>query len=390
MKRCTYLLPIRRTSFSENEANDLAAYFVELNQAGYEILVIDGSLPEIFDKHHEVWSSVARHEKVDRRFGYLNDKVNGVHTGVDCASSAKIILADDDIRYTMREVEQICAWLDDFEVVRPQNYFGGTCFRTSEIFDGVEIERGRAEARPSETAVPPPDLTSSSPQDESVRLADKELFDPPSLPWWARMEAARMLINRATLRTADYPGTCAFRRESILRVGHYDGDVLFDNEEIIRHFAAHRVRILYANDFFVQKRAPRFRKWLEQRPRQAYEDFGLRGKTALFFNLLPAALLEVSFFGFNGLAVFVTIVSSIAIALAFSGRRRGQARKYFPWSIVFFAPLWVFERTLSTYWALYWYLRRGGYPFGDGLLSKGIGRDWFEGGRITAKAGQEK
>ena len=43
-----------------------------------------------------------------------------------------------------------------------------------------------------------------------------------------------MLINRALLRTADYPGTCAFHRATMLRVGHYDGDVLFDNEEIIR------------------------------------------------------------------------------------------------------------------------------------------------------------
>ena len=27
----------------------------------------------------------------------------------------------------------------------------------------------------------------------------------------------------------------------------------------------------------------------------------------------------------------------------------------------------------------------GGYPFGERLLKKGIGRDWFEGGRIAAK-----
>jgi hypothetical protein len=28
---------------------------------------------------------------------------------------------------------------------------------------------------------------------------------------------------------------------------------------------------------------------------------------------------------------------------------------------------------------------RGGYPFGDALLSKGIGRDWIEGGQIAAR-----
>ena len=105
--------------------------------------------------------------------------------------------------------------------------------------------------------------------------------------WWARMEAARMLINRATLKTADYPGTCAFRRQTFFDLGEYDGDVLFDNEELIRHFARSGARIDYENDFFILKRPPEFRKWLEQRPRQAYEDFGLRGKTVLFASILP-------------------------------------------------------------------------------------------------------
>jgi hypothetical protein len=50
-----------------------------------------------------------------------------------------------------------------------------------------------------------------------------------------------------------------------------------------------------------------------------------------------------------------------------------------------FAPLWVIERSLSTYWAFYWYVRRGGYPFGDRVLSKGIGRDWVEGGKVAAR-----
>ena len=71
--------------------------------------------------------------------------------------------------------------------------------------------------------------------------------------------------------------------------------------------------------------------------------------------------------------------------LHWSGRMRGAARTYFPASIILFAPLWILERSISTYWALYWYLRRGGYPFGDRLLSKGIGRDWVEGGQITAR-----
>jgi hypothetical protein len=44
------------------------------------------------------------------------------------------------------------------------------------------------------------------------------------------------------------------------------------------------------------------------------------------------------------------------------------------------------ERALSSYWALYWRVARGGYPFGDRLLSKGTGRDWAAGARVRRRA----
>jgi hypothetical protein len=329
VKRCAYLLPIRRRSFSVTEASALANYFRALNDAGCDVLVIDGSPAPVFQQHHDAWHPLCRHEPVDRSFGYLNDKVNGIHTGVDLAAAEKIILADDDIRYTPSQIDRVCQLLDEFEVVRPQNFLS-------------------------------------------------------PLPWWARMEAARMLINRATLRIADYPGTCAFRRATMRRVGHYDGDVLFDNEEIIRHFAREKAAILYATNLFVQKRPPSFKKWLEQRPRQAYEDFGLRAKTALFFSVPPLAMVLGLGAGWKGIIIFVSALSVMATALAAAGRLRGNAAQYFSWSICLFAPLWLAERALSTYWALYWRLTRGGYPFGDKILSKGIGRDWVSGGKIAS------
>lgn len=365
----TYLLPIRRGTFSDVEARELAEYFRLIGTAGCEVLVIDGSGVAVFERHAHTWSGVCRHVKVDQRFGYLNDKVNGIHTGVELASAEKIILADDDIRYTADDLEKICNLLEHCEVVRPQNYLAGWNARSAGV-----------------------DMRAASPPDFDIALGE---HDPPygtalskhdsALPWWARIEAARMLINRAILRIADYPGTCAFRRATMLKVGHYDGDVLFDNEEMIRHFARHRVSIHYANDFFVLKRSPRFRKWLEQRPRQAYEDFGLRAKTALFAALPPIALL---LFAFVGLAAFATsglAVVGLSIILAWAGRLRGSARNFFPASIPFFAPLWILERALSTYWAFYWRIRRGGYPFGDRLLSKGIGRDWVKGGQMASE-----
>jgi Glycosyl transferase family 21 len=331
MEHSTYLLPIRRAIFSASEARELAAYFGTLNDAGCDVLVIDGSSSPVFQQHDEAWRSLCRHEQVDRSFGYLNDKVNGIHTGVRLAPTEKIVLADDDIRYNAAEIEGVCKLLDDYDVVRPQNYLA-------------------------------------------------------PLPWWARMEAARMLINRATLRTGDYPGTCAFRRNVMLRVGPYDGDVLFDNEEIIRHFARAGATISYAINLFVRKRPPTFRKWIEQRPRQAYEDFGLRAKTALFLALPLVGVWIAAALGSKSFFLYLLSVSIAAVLLAGVGRSRGAASEFFPAPVCLFAPLWILERSLSTYWALYWHFSRGGYPFGDKILSKGIGRDWISGGRIAAQA----
>jgi hypothetical protein len=170
----------------------------------------------------------------------------------------------------------------------------------------------------------------------------------------------------------------------MLAAGRYDGDVLFDNEEIIRHLAQDGCTFAYANDLFVRKYPPSFRKWTEQRPRQAYEDFGMHLKTTLFFALLPLSFLIGCRFGIAGLTVFFPTLSLLATLIAARGRARGKARRFFPAHCCFFAGLWVFERMLSTYWALYWYLTRGGYPFGGSVLSRGIGRAWWSGGRAAA------
>jgi hypothetical protein len=159
--------------------------------------------------------------------------------------------------------------------------------------------------------------------------------------------------------------------------------VLFDNEELIRHFAREGACVRYAIDFFVRKRPPSLRKWLEQRPRQAYEDFPFRAKSALFFSLVPAALLAFLLGGRKSGAFFLASLGAAASGLAAAGRARGEASKFFPSSVCCFAPLWVTERSLSSWWALFWFLRRGGYPFGETMLSRGVGRDWFAGGRIA-------
>ena len=317
---CTYLLTIRRVRFDAGEAGRFRDYFRLLAGAGCEVLVVDGSPREVFNAHAEAWGGACVHAPVDPQYKYLNGKVNGIHTGVSLAAHECIVLADDDIRYTPDDVRRMSEMLDTFEMVRPQNYL-------------------------------------------------------KPLPAWARTEAARMLINRAWMAEGDYPGTLGVRREAMRRLGHYDGDVLFDNEEIVRHFRAHGARIAYARDFFILKRPPGFRKWVEQRPRQAYEDFVMRTKTAFFAALLPALALLWFAAGWGWALAAGAVVACGAVLVAARGLGDGAARFFPPW-LCLYAPLWVAERVASTYWAFYWRVARGGYPFGDRLLAKGTGRAW--------------
>jgi hypothetical protein len=332
--RCTYLLTIRRVRFDEGVAKDFGDYFRLLASAGCEVLVVDGSPREVFAAHDQAWLGVCSHAPVDPQYKYLNGKVNGIHTGVALAAHERVILADDDIRYTPADVRRMIELLDSGEMVRPQNYLS-------------------------------------------------------PLPAWARTEAARMLINRAWIAEGDYPGTLGVRRAAMLRVGHYDGDVLFDNEEIVRHFRARGARVRYARDFFILKRPPTFRKWIEQRPRQAYEDFVMRAKTVFFAALPPALLLACLVGGWRRGVGFAAALACGSTLVAAGGLGEGAAR-FFPAWLCLYAPLWIAERAASTYWAFYWRVAHGGYPFGDKLVAKGTGRDWRVGGRAEPNASSEQ
>lgn len=328
--QCSFIVPIRRVKVDGFEIERLADYFKLLRLAGCEVLVVDGSPTPIFEEHRKSWQAFSQHVAPDPKYTYLNGKVNGVHTGVDLASCEKIILADDDIRYSAAGVKKMCRLLNTFEMVRPQNFIA-------------------------------------------------------PLPWWARLENARILINRGVLRAGDYPGTCGFRRSTMRRVGPYDGDVLFDNEEIVRHFVLNGVEINYALDFFIHKLPPTFRKWLEQRPRQAYEDFVMRAKTGAFLSVVPVTLGLSVLFNARTAILWLSLLSLLAVSLSSRGLLRNAAYRFFPVSSPLFAPLWILERSISVYWAVYWWARYGGYPFGQKLLSKGTGDAWIAGGKTQSQ-----
>jgi hypothetical protein len=83
-------------------------------------------------------------------------------------------------------------------------------------------------------------------------------------------------------------------------------------------------------------------------------------KKVFFLSLLPLLLLLAIFGGLQMAGGYAGVIAFATIALAVRGR--AGARPFFPLRACLFAPVWVFERSLGIYWALFRRLR--GAPLG--------------------------
>ena len=95
------------------------------------------------------------------------------------------------------------------------------------------------------------------------------------LPWHAAWDTARILLNRAL--GADSPGTLGVRRSFFTGMGGYSDAVMYENLELIRTVTAHGGRIAERPDIYVRRVPGSVRRFWEQRPRQAYDDFAQPG-----------------------------------------------------------------------------------------------------------------
>jgi hypothetical protein len=69
---------------------------------------------------------------------------------------------------------------------------------------------------------------------------------------------------------------------------------------------------------------------------------------------------------------FAVCIASAAVALAAFGRRDGAARVV-PATVCFYAPLWVFERAVTVYRAVWARVVRGGCSYGGRMIARGMG-----------------
>ncbi len=314
---CTYVLPLRQVGADVAMLRTIADDVRRLTRLGCEVIVVDGSPADDFARHARALASLCLHIPPDPAHRCLNGKVHGVRTGIARASHEFVIVADDDVVYEAADVGRVCALLAEHDLVVPQNAF-----------------------RP--------------------------------MPWWACIETGRILVNRAVRDAGDYPGTQAVRRSAFERIGAYDGDTLFENEEMRRHFVRRGARVAHARDLIIARRPPTLAKWREQRVRQAYEDFGVPLKTLAFGALLPVALVAALLGGVAWLVAYLVAVAGGTIAVAALGRRGAAARLAFPARAVLLAPLWVAERSVSVHRAVAARLVRGGCAYGGRVIPRGL------------------
>jgi len=301
----SYVLPLRWAD--DAEFDDLTAYLRWLAPR-VDLVVVDGSPPPLDEVHRRAWRDLGLVIPPDPALRFRMGKVNGVLTGVRVARHDRVVIADDDVRYDAAGLERMAALLEGHDVVRPQN-----------------------------------------------------VFDP--LPWQARWDTGRILLNRAM--GADFPGTLGVRRDVLLGLGGYDGDVMFENLELIRTVRAAGGREANARDLYVVRRPAGVRHFLRQRVRNAYDDFAIPARMAAWLAILPALALS----GRRRGAVAAGMAAATVAAAEF-GRRRSGGRTHFPATSALWAPLWTAERAVCAWLALGSRLRYGGVRYGGGVIPR--------------------
>ncbi|TFV80995.1 glycosyltransferase [Microbacterium sp. dk485] len=297
-----YVLPLKWSD--EAGVAELTDYLHRLVQ-WIDVTVVDGSDPDLFAAHAAAWGDAVRHVPVAVRAG-ANGKVRGVLTGIAAARHERIVLADDDVRYDAAALARVVAALADADLVKPQNHF-----------------------RP--------------------------------LPWHARWDTGRTLINRAL--GGDYPGTYGVRRSALTATGGYDAGVLFENLEMERTVRAGGGRVRALHDLYVVRRPPSIRHFLGQRVRQAYDSLAQPGRLVAELAILPALLLA------RRRRAVLAALAGAAIVIGEVGRRRGGGARVFPPTAALWAPAWVLERGV-TVWAALILRARGGVRYAGDRLSR--------------------
>ena len=301
----SYVLPVRLRG--DEPIDDLAAYVGWLSTQVCDVVVVDGSEPDVLARNAEqLGAAGATVVPPDERTPM--GKVGGVLTGLRLATCESVVVADDDVRYDRAGLARLAARLETDDVVRPQNH-----------------------------------------------------FDP--LPWHARIDTGRTLLNRMT--GGDWPGTFGVRRSLLLAVGGYAGDVMFENLEMVRTIKAAGGTEAVDLGLYVHRTPCSTSHYVGQRVRQAYDELARPHRMAFFLGVAPATATLVARRRWGALGA----AFAACVGVAEAGRRRAGGTDYFPATSSLLAPVWLLERGVSSWLALGSRLR-GGVRYRDGRLRR--------------------
>ncbi|GAB3069540.1 glycosyltransferase family 2 protein [Micromonospora schwarzwaldensis] len=298
-----YVLPLRAAD--DRGLDELTGYLRELRRR-VDVVVVDGSPPELFARHADAWRGLVRHVPPDPALHGRNGKVLGVLTGVALARHEHVVIADDDVRYDLPALRAVHDLLDRVDLVRPQNHFA-------------------------------------------------------PLTWHAWWDTGRTLLARVF--GGDWPGTLALRRSTFLAMGGYDPDVLFENLELVRTVRAYGGSTATPAWLYVRRLPPTAAHFLGQRVRQAYDETARPAWLLAALAVLPATAVALVARR-PGLLLRAGLVT---VAVAELGRRRAGGARVFPAHTTLAAPAWVLERGVCAWLAVGRRLR-GGVPYAGSRL----------------------
>ncbi len=302
----TYVLPLR---WRREEPLEEPTAYLRWLAARMEVIVVDGSPPALFEHHHRAWRDIVTHLRPDPEFTFISGKVNGVLTGMQLARHDLVVVADDDVRYSEEALRRTVDHLRHHDLVVPQNY-----------------------------------------------------FEP--LVWHALWDTARTLLNRSVAH--DWPGTLGVRRATLLSAGGYDGDVLFENLELLRSVVAAGGSYVAPLDLFVRRLPPTTAQFWSQRVRQAYDEFARPPLLLGALAVVPATVVLLA----RRRVDLLLSGAGVAVAVAETGRRRGSGTKVFPFSASLMAPFWLMERALCSWAAVGQRIVLGGVRYGDVIMRR--------------------
>lgn len=295
----SYVLPLH----SEHVVQELTTYLHSI-ALHVEVIVVDGSPDAVFEEHHRQWRDVI-HIRPDERWDFPFRKVTGVLTGLGRATQRRVVIADDDVRWTPELLASAGDRLGDKAVLRPQNYF-----------------------KPHR--------------------------------WHTRWDTGRILLNR--LFGGDWPGTLVVDRNLLLATGGYDGSAMFENLELVRTLKAAGGHEVLALDLLIPRTPPDVRQFLDQRVRQAFDEFARPWRLLLELAVLPAVIV--------GRRRAAIALAAASIGFAELGRRRGNGSSVFGRFDAVWAPAWVAERSITAWLAVWAKARRGGVSYRGTVIGK--------------------